>query len=256
MLTSNCMESVKLFFMNLINLSKKTLKSIISILQLICVVFFLKYTYNNFSDRAFLIKQTQKIFEKEIVEIKKISEEKRVRIIMRYIKKTLSFEGVNKTAKRPFLRATAVETLKSKKGLCGEFSRVGILLLHFAGIEAQRFYLFGPKWEHVLLNCKIDGKWYLIDNFNEPSVEMKETDIKKVEFPKFELLRNDWSALNPWTDYQSVRFFHNYSFLRNYRAIIFPHTLVIFFASPYLIKSVFFVVLFLTLTFLRLKKIK
>ncbi len=250
------MEPVKLFFMNLINFFKKTYKSIIGVLQIICVVFFLKYTYNHFSDRAFLVNQTQDIFGKNIAEIKKVTEEERVRIIMRYIKNTLSFEGVNKTAKRPFLRATAVETLKSKKGLCGEYSRVGILLLHFASIEAQRFYLFGPQWEHVLLNCKIDGKWYLIDNFDDPSVEMKETDIKKIEFPKFELLKNDWSTLNPWTDYQSVRFFHNYSFLRNYRTIIFPHTFIIFFASPYLVKSVLFVILFLVLTFLRLKKVK
>lgn len=55
---------------------------------------------------------------------------------------------------RPFLRASARETLESGRGYCGESSRAFINLAHQFGIKAHRVNLYGPN-PHVIAEAEV-----------------------------------------------------------------------------------------------------
>ena len=55
---------------------------------------------------------------------------------------------------RPFLRATARETLESGLGYCGESTRAFINLAHQLGIKAHRVNLYGPS-PHVIAEAEV-----------------------------------------------------------------------------------------------------
>jgi hypothetical protein len=64
---------------------------------------------------------------------------------------------------RPFLRATARETLESGLGYCGESTRAFINLAHQLGISAQRVNLYGPN-PHVIAEAEVQpGVFILVD---------------------------------------------------------------------------------------------
>ena len=64
---------------------------------------------------------------------------------------------------RPFLRATARETLESGLGYCGESSRAYINLLGTLGISARRINLYG-QMNHVITEVRLEqGRDILID---------------------------------------------------------------------------------------------
>src|SRR5207253_1417777 len=60
-----------------------------------------------------------------------------------YVRKHVRYEGVDAND-RPFLRASARETLESGRGYCGEAIRAFICLARQRGIQAQRVNLYGP----------------------------------------------------------------------------------------------------------------
>ncbi len=65
-----------------------------------------------------------------------------------YVRRHVRFEGVDSN-NRPYLRASARETLESGRGFCGEATRTFICLAHQRGIQAQRVNLYG-KINHVV----------------------------------------------------------------------------------------------------------
>ena len=69
---------------------------------------------------------------------------------------------------RPFLRATARETLQSGLGYCGESTRAFINLAHQLGISAQRVNLYGPN-PHVIAEAEVrPGVSILVDPQDSP----------------------------------------------------------------------------------------
>src|SRR5271157_2094840 len=69
---------------------------------------------------------------------------------------------------RPFLRATARETLESGLGYCGESTRAFINLAHQLGISAQRVNLYGPN-PHVIAEAEVrPGLSILVDPQDSP----------------------------------------------------------------------------------------
>jgi Transglutaminase-like superfamily len=72
---------------------------------------------------------------------------------------------------RPLLRDTAVETLNSGYGGCGEVTRVFINMAAAVGIPSQRLYLDGSR-SHVVALVKLnDGKQILVDSLDFPYLD-------------------------------------------------------------------------------------
>ncbi|HEX8721927.1 MAG TPA: transglutaminase-like domain-containing protein [Pyrinomonadaceae bacterium] len=67
-------------------------------------------------------------------------------------------------AGRPFLRDTAADTLRSGRGRCGEAARAFINMARAEGIPAQRLYLEGRVYAHVVVVVTApDGRRLIAD---------------------------------------------------------------------------------------------
>jgi transglutaminase-like putative cysteine protease len=93
---------------------------------------------------------------------------------------------------RPFLRASAAETLRSGKGYCGESTRAFIKLADAVGIRAQRINLYGES-SHVLAEAELrPGYRLLVDSQNPPQVRDLESLDRVIVRPEY----RDYSTLN------------------------------------------------------------
>ena len=71
---------------------------------------------------------------------------------------------------RPFLRATAADTLQSGKGYCGEVSRTFICMARVLDIRTQRINLYGSK-PHTVAEVELpDGQNWIVDCQNPPRI--------------------------------------------------------------------------------------
>lgn len=71
---------------------------------------------------------------------------------------------------RPFLRATAAETLQSGRGYCGEVSRAFICMANSLGMRAQRINLVGNKI-HTVAEIEVSpSERWIVDCQNPPSL--------------------------------------------------------------------------------------
>ena len=76
-----------------------------------------------------------------------------------YVRDDIKAAGLDANAPRPFLRATAQETLHSGRGFCGEQARLLIRLLHLSGFDAHRVYLWNATGEeHVVVEAVVAGR--------------------------------------------------------------------------------------------------
>jgi hypothetical protein len=108
-----------------------------------------------------------------------------------FLRMTVSYQQAAHDG-RPFLRATALETLNSGKGYCGEVTRSFIGLARMVDIPAQRINLYG-KVNHVVAIADLgDGKPTLIDCQNPAHIHDLQTLDKTLLQPEF----SDYSTLN------------------------------------------------------------
>jgi hypothetical protein len=68
---------------------------------------------------------------------------------------------------RPFLRATAGETIRSGLGYCGEVTRAFICMAAAVGVPAQRINLYGKK-PHVVAEAELGPGWKVIADCQSP----------------------------------------------------------------------------------------
>ena len=92
---------------------------------------------------------------------------------------------------RPFLRASAADTLRSGKGDCGEATRVFINLAGSVGVRAQRLYLEGPQ-PHVVAEVRLGDAEVVVDSYDAPFVPELETLEQVLRRPEFD----HYSSLN------------------------------------------------------------
>jgi len=106
---------------------------------------------------------------------------------------------------RPLLRQTAIETLRRRRGFCGESARVTVLLLRALGIRANRVYLVGERWNHVIVEHEwLDGGWYMFDAFPDPATQMTTEQLCTYESADPTTFPNVHDG-NPWVDYYRWR---------------------------------------------------
>lgn len=103
-------------------------------------------------------------------EAQAVTPRERVIALRDYVRRTVTFRGApDDTADRPFLRATAEETLRSGLGFCGEDSRAFINLARAIGIEAQRLNLYGSVM-HVVAEVELEPHQRLVVDAQSPPI--------------------------------------------------------------------------------------
>jgi hypothetical protein len=184
-------------------------------------------------------------------QIGNLSVNQKVEFVFNYLMHNVSSTGLDKLAKRPLLRDTALQTLESKVGHCGENSRLAINLFNLLGIRSNRVYLIGPHWGHVLIECFVNNKWYFFEGHNNEWSNFSSSDLLNIPSPDIKLLPNT-SPDNPWTGYHRIKLFHNRFILDRFKYLRLPFFLVIVFENPHLIKSLIGFLLIIASLFLYL----
>jgi hypothetical protein len=124
-------------------------------------------------------------------EAKAIDTRSRVIALRDYLRKNVTYDGAPVDA-RPFLRATAAETLRSGKGYCGEVTRAFIRMAAAVGIRSQRINLFGQRM-HVVAEAELrPGDSVIVDSQNPPHIEGLENLDRVILRPEYD----DYSTLN------------------------------------------------------------
>ncbi len=109
-----------------------------------------------------------------------------------YLRANVTHIGAPMGDDRPFLRATAAETLQSGLGFCGEVSRAFINLAQPAGIPAARLNLFS-KEPHVVAYVNLGaGDDVIVDSLRVPSV----ADLETIDSLMSRHVYDDYSTLN------------------------------------------------------------
>ncbi|MCB0402678.1 MAG: transglutaminase domain-containing protein [Flavobacteriales bacterium] len=153
-----------------------------------------------------------------------------------YLNENIRYNPEWKSKKRPLLRHTASQILTSNYGFCGENARVSIKLFLLSGIKARRIYLFGTKWQHVVVEHEHESTWYLFDGHYDPKTVLGNDQIAQIESDQIASYPNAYSE-NPYVDYCRIKLFYRIPLLRAWAKLRLPGSLVYFFESPYLIQS-------------------
>jgi len=110
---------------------------------------------------------------------------------------TIAYDLERREDRRPFLRATAAETIASGNGFCGETARVAILLLKIRGLRAHRLYLQGPRWGHVAVEHRWNDRWVLFDAHADPATMPNDEQVGALRSDDLNAFPNAYPN-NPW----------------------------------------------------------
>jgi hypothetical protein len=137
-----------------------------------------------------------------------------------------------KLARRPWLRSSAAQSLRSGAGFCGDNARVAIRILQLGGVRAHRLYLRGPRWSHVVVEHRWNGSWRLFDGHADPATLPADADLGRIHTDDLARFPNANRALNPWTASGRVKMSCRWPALRWLRPWRPPHWLVLLGESP------------------------
>jgi hypothetical protein len=108
-----------------------------------------------------------------------------------YLRQSVTFQSAPMND-RPFLRASAAETLQSGKGYCGEVTRAFIQMADAVGIRAQRINLYG-KNPHVVAEAELSpGDAVIVDCQHPPQIR----DLEKLDQVILRPEYDDYYTLN------------------------------------------------------------
>jgi hypothetical protein len=98
---------------------------------------------------------------------------------------------------RPWLRASALRTLETGYGFCGENARAAVRLLRLGGVPAHRLYLRGTRWGHVVVEHAWEGGWRVFDAHVDPRTELDDAQVGRIDADTVAAFPNR-GAENPW----------------------------------------------------------
>ena len=150
----------------------------------------------------------------------------------------IRFNPDKKFDRRPLLRETASTTLMRGEGFCGENARVAILLLALGGVRANRLYVVGPKWGHVVVEHEWEKAWKLFDAHADPGTLPADETIGHIDSQDLSEFPNDYRDTNPWTYSYRIKLFRTLpGWLRELSQVRLPSFLVVYAESPQLIRA-------------------
>jgi len=94
--------------------------------------------------------------------------------IRNHILNDIDFTSPHVAKARPKIGWSVKEIIKKREGLCGEGARLLFHILTKRGINSRRVYLHGNTTLHVILECKINNKWVLLETINGPGDDFKD----------------------------------------------------------------------------------
>jgi hypothetical protein len=150
----------------------------------------------------------------------------------------ISNEGLDSNKKRPLLRNSVLETLALGKGFCGENARVGVRILNLCGVQANRLYLQGPLWGHVVCEFTWNGERFLLDGHACPQTFMPNEMVCFINTDEFHKLPNTSQKINPWLDYCRIKMFYNKPFLKGFSKFTLPRPFNEIVESPHLLRII------------------
>lgn len=118
--------------------------------------------------------------------------------LKRKLTATISYDQSTLEKPRPLLRSSAVQTLTTGDGFCGENARAAIVLLKQRGVRAHRLYLQGPRWGHVAVEHRWRDQWLLFDAHSDPGVLLSDDQVARIRTDELGRFPNDYSGTNPW----------------------------------------------------------
>jgi|GEM_PF-1154249 len=172
-------------------------------------------------------------------------------LVKKYLSTHINYDTAKRDAKRPLLRQTAATTLKTGFGFCGENARVAVLMLNYAGVKAGRVYLFGNRWNHVVVEHAYKGKWYLFDAHNDPGVMLPDAAVCTIPIEDIAAFPNEYRAQNEWVESCRIRIARKFSILSSLAQTRLPRPLTILTESPDLILMVAFLMAGVSLLILK-----
>jgi hypothetical protein len=130
------------------------------------------YAVKQYQETQYLNSLARRVIE----EAQAIDNQSRIIALRDFLRANVKYQGAPYDD-RPFLRATAAETIQSGFGYCGEVTRAFICLADAAGIRAQRVNLVG-KSLHVVAEAELrPGSNVIVDCQNPPAiVELEQLD--------------------------------------------------------------------------------
>ena len=157
--------------------------------------------------------------------------------LKRFLSERISYDISKRDDWRPLLRQSAATTLTRGVGFCGENARVAIRLLNLGGVRANRIYLRGPRWSHVLVEHDWESGLRLFDGHSDPGTLLRDEDVGRISPGDFERLPNAYRDLNPWIASFRIKLPKRPGFWRalsQYRA---PRLIVAVAESPDLVRA-------------------
>lgn len=98
---------------------------------------------------------------------------------------------------RPLLRASARRVLETDEGFCGENARTAVKLLRLGGMDANRVYVLGERWGHVVVEHRWDGGWALFDGHADPRTALADDQVGRIAAEDLAAYPNR-VVENPW----------------------------------------------------------
>jgi hypothetical protein len=166
----------------------------------------------------------------------RISHRKDLVALKRYLSDRIHFDNSKKNERRPLLRHTAHEILRSGEGFCGENGRVAILLLAKGGVRANRLYLEGKRWGHVAVEHDWAGGYKLFDAHPDPETVLGDEQVGEIPSDAIDRFPNGYDS-NPWVGSYRIKVFHELGPLRRWERARPPAWLVRLAESPNLVKA-------------------
>lgn len=117
--------------------------------------------------------------------------------IKRFLSTSIRWDLALRDVARPLLRAPATNILQTGWGFCGENARAAILLLNAGGVPANRIYLEGDRWGHVVVEHRWNGTRYLFDAHNDPGTLLPDELVAAVDSRDLARFPNDYPQ-NPY----------------------------------------------------------
>jgi hypothetical protein len=149
------------------------------------------------------------------------------------LRTTVRWDPALQTARRPWLRAPAGQTLRTGRGLCGENARLAVRLLRLGGCRANRLYLFGRRWGHVVVELWWEGGWRLFDAHADDDTLPSADQIGVVPSTEVAGFPNRHIE-NPWVGAATTKLLRKIPWLARRRL---PGLLVEWAESPHLIRA-------------------
>jgi hypothetical protein len=212
---------------------------IIYLLSLVCMLFSAFFLVQWWRERAMLLQTVRRVTGKA----EGYNTTESIAAIKRFLTEHISYDTEKREAKRPLLRQSAATTLRTGFGFCGENARVAVLMLNYAGIRAGRVYLFGNRWNHVVVENLYHNQWYLFDAHRDPGVLLPDEWVCKIPIGNIASFPNEYREQNIWVESCRIKIARKVKPLAGMAQWRLPKPLAILSESPDLIQALVLLIL-------------